>query len=156
MTSHFVPPVTPNVTPQPGAAPVGMVTELDPVPLLATLYLRVWCDSGPAQIDQDFRLALGATAGARAAETFADLCQTLLATARRPLMRHQTGCRCLGGDEACFAQLITAAAFGAREDALMLAMLMVRPDCAPGIVDLAQQAGLSIHRIILRGPTVLH
>ena len=153
MSSHFTPP------PLQGAAPVGLVTELDPMPLLAVLYLRVWCESGPADIAQDFSLALGGPLGNSAAATFGDLCSTLLAMARRPLMRHQTGCRCLGGDEACFAQLIALAAQAQREDALMLAMLMVRPDCAPRVVALVEQAGLAIHRMILRAPAgapVLH
>ncbi len=156
MTSHFTPP-TPCVPA--GAAPVGLVTELDPMSLLAVLYLRVWCDTGLTEITRDLRLALGDTHGKNAATAFEALCQTLLATGRRPFMRHGSGCKCLGGDEACFAQLISAAALGEREDALMLAMLMVRPDCAPHLVDLAQTSGLALQRMHLRhahGSVALH
>ena len=42
-------------------------------------------------------------------------------------MRHSIECRCLGGDEACFANLVATAAEGEREDALLMATLMVEP-----------------------------
>jgi hypothetical protein len=59
-------------------------------------------------------------------------------------MRHGCACPCLGADEAAFARLVQTATEGEREDALMLACCMVRPDLAPGLVHLAQAAGLAL------------
>jgi hypothetical protein len=61
-------------------------------------------------------------------------------------MRHHVGCRCLGADEACLAQLIGSAAEGAREDAMMIACLLVRADAAPIVADIAQMAALHLQR----------
>ncbi len=151
MSSHFTPPHDwpPNDHPTAGGAAVGLVTDLDPAAMLAVLYLRVWCDDGLDRVTEDFSLALGQPHGTRAAAAFGALCTACLQSGRRPLMRHMSGCRCLGGDEACFAQLLTQAATGDREDALMLAMLMVRADHAPGLVELAQQSGLALYRMTL-------
>ena len=59
-------------------------------------------------------------------------------------MRHHPKCPCLGADEACFANLVAEAVWGVREDAMLFAMLIVRADCAPGLVALAEQFGLAL------------
>ena len=67
-------------------------------------------------------------------------------------MRHGGGCPCLGADEAAFAQLVQTATEGEREDALMLACCMVRPDLAPSLVHLAQMAGLALRSALVSWP----
>ena len=59
-------------------------------------------------------------------------------------MRHSIECRCLGGDEACFANFVGYATDGEPEDAFLLAATMVRPDMAGVLVSLAQEFGLAL------------
>ena len=135
-----------------GATPVGQLTDLDPMEQAAVLCLRLWSDGprGQAQIHRDLAEALGPGAGNGAATALDDLCALVACHGRRPLMRHQHGCRCLGGDEACFASLVALAVEGDREDALLMAMLLVRPDIAPPLVAAAQTFGLSLRRMALK------
>lgn len=134
-----------------GGAPVGHLTDLDAVGAGAVLYLRLWCD-GPesqARAHRDFAGHLGAEHGRAALETLDHMCAICTRHCRRPLMRHHVRCRCLGGDEACFAQVVGSASEGAREDALMLAMTLIRADMAPGLVALAEDFGLALKRMAL-------
>ena len=145
MTDQSTPPRPPR-----GGAPLGHLAELDPVSSAAVLYLRLWCEGQKAHIARDFDLALGADHGAGSFAAFCDLCRLCLDYGRRPLRRHHLSCACFGSDEACFAQLITSAGEGAREDALMLGMLLVRPDIAPMLVAQAASVGLALQRMMLR------
>lgn len=136
-----------------GVAAVGRIAELDPVEAGAVLYMRL-CWAAPDALDRmtdDFILLLGSDAGQQAARGFHQLVQLCNGHARRPLCPHALNCACLGGDEACFARMVASAAEGAREDALMMALLLVRADIAPIVTGLAQDAGLSLRRMALRG-----
>ncbi|MEM9584105.1 MAG: hypothetical protein AAGA08_13420 [Pseudomonadota bacterium] len=141
--------------PHRGGAPVGFVTELGPVEAGAVLYLRLWCD-GPdaqAQVWSDFAAALGPKDGHRAMKAFESLCGLCAQHGRRPLMRHSVGCKCLGADESCFANFIGYASDGEREDALLIATTIVRPDMAPSLVGLAQDFGLALKRMSIKANT---
>ncbi len=143
-----------NAQDRSGRLPVGHVAELEPLEASAVLYLRHWCD-GPeakAQVWNDFSRCLGAEPGRAALKSLERFCELCIRHGRRPLMRHSLKCRCLGADEACFANLIAAAAEGAREDALLLATLMVRPDVAPSLVMQAETLGLALKRIARAAP----
>lgn len=132
-----------------GGAPVGFITELDGIEAACVIYLRLWCD-GPeaqAQVWNDFASSLGPESGRKALKSFEDLCSLCIQHGRRPLMRHAVRCKCLGADESCFANFIAAAATGEREDALMIAMLLVRPDIAPLIASLAADFGFALKRM---------
>ena len=59
------------------------------------------------------------------------------------------------GDEAAFAEVVRLAAGGEREDALMIACCLVRPDLAPALVHLAEQAGIRLGRAVA-APATLH
>lgn len=136
-----------------GGAPVGLVTELPEVEMGAVLYLRLWCD-GPeaqAQVWNDFASGLGARHGRSALKAFERLCSMAVDHGRRPLMRHQITCRCLGADEAAFANLIGAAAEGERDDAMILASIIVRPDLALSVAALAEEFGLALKRLLMHG-----
>jgi len=137
-----------------GAAPVGFITELDAIEAASVIYLRLWCDGPEAQsqVRDDFTTGLGQTLGRKTLQTFDELCGLCAKHGRRPLMRHSVECKCLGADEACFANFIATATEGEREDALMIAMLLVRPDVAPLIASLAAEFGLAIKRMHLSAP----
>lgn len=152
------------MTPHRGGAPVGYVAELGPVEAGAVLYLRLWCD-GPdarAQVGSDLAMALGAEGGGQALRAFEGLCELCIRHGRRPLMRHHVTCKCLGADESCFANFVGYASEGAREDALLIAMTIVRPDMAHTLVNYAQDFGLALRRMAIGTarhagrPTTLH
>jgi hypothetical protein len=140
-----------------GGLPVGHLASLPPLEGLSVRALRRWCDGGADALALDLADSLGERAGP-AARAFDALCRHCLAGCRRPLLRHGATCPCLGADEAAFARLVQTATEGEREDALMLACCMVRPDLAPALVHLAQAAGLAFAwALAARGrPSTLH
>jgi hypothetical protein len=140
------------MTPHRGSAPVGFVSELGPVEAGAVIYLRLWCD-GPdaqAQVWNDFATALGPEKGRKVLKSFEALCDLCARHGRRPLVRHQVMCKCLGADESCFANFVAYASEGEREDALFIATTIVRPDMAPVLVDVAQEFGLALRQMAIK------
>jgi hypothetical protein len=137
-----------------GAAPVGFITELEGVEAASVIYLRLWCNGPESQSNvlNDFSTGLGAKQGREALQTFEHLCSLCSQYGRRPLMRHSVSCKCLGSDESCFANFIGTAANGDRDDAMLIATLLVRPDVAPLITSLATDFGLALKRMNLRAP----
>lgn len=132
-----------------GGAPVGFLSELGPVEAGAVMFLRMWSE-GPdarASVRQDFSTELGITQGRAAARSFSQLVDLCARHGRRPLMRHGVMCRCLGADESCFANFIGYAAEGAREDAMMMATLLVRADMAAPLTAAALDFGLALRRM---------
>ena len=136
-----------------GASAVGHLADLDAVEAAAVICLRIWCD-GPdarARMRRDLAGALGACEGqGPALEAFEQLCALCARYGRRPLMRHGLHCTCLGADEACFANIVGAAAGGDREDAMLIASLIVRADMAPSLAGLAEVFGLALKRMSLK------
>ena len=138
--------------PHRGGAPVGLIEELGPIEASAVAYLRMWSD-GPKMfnaIDQDFATALGTDNGKKLSVSFHRLCNMCAVHGRRPLMRHELNCRCLGADESCFANFIGYASEGAREDALMMAMTLVSAEKAPLLAGLAEDFGLALRQMSMR------
>lgn len=132
-----------------GGAPVGFIAELDPVEAGAVMYLRLWC-SGPrsqGMVRDDFRSLLGPQQGHQALCSLEQICVLCAREGRRPLMRHNVTCKCLGADESCFANFVAAAAEGNNEDAIMIATLIVRPDMAPCLMALATEFGQALKRM---------
>ena len=135
-----------------GSTPVGAVADLDTIEAEAVLYLRLWAN-GPlsqAQVWNDFASALGARQGAKALKSFEAICKICATHGRRPLRCRHVTCTCLGADEACFANIVGSASEGAREDALMIAMNIVRPDMAAALVSMAEDVGLALRRMALK------
>ncbi|CUH75340.1 hypothetical protein [Tropicibacter naphthalenivorans] len=132
-----------------GGTPVGHITELGPVEAASVVYMRLWTeDAGMRDLMQiEFVHALGAEDGARAADALSQIAGLMATYGRRPLMRHSVGCKCLGADEACFANLIGSACDGAMEDAMLMATLMVRADYAPALASLAQTLGVALRQM---------
>jgi hypothetical protein len=137
-----------------GGAPVGFITELGAIEVASVIYLRLWCDGPVSQslVWNDFARGLGPDQGRKAMQSFEELCRLCVRHGRRPLMRHSVQCKCIGSDESCFANFIATAADGEREDALLIATLLVRPDVAPLIASLATNFGLALKRMHLASP----
>ncbi|MFA3920731.1 hypothetical protein [Ruegeria hyattellae] len=127
-----------------GGEVVGRVDDLAPVEAGAVLFLRLCGSNDRDEEPSDLRLMREVDAGSRALETLERICSLCAQHGRRPLMRHSLGCNCLGADENFFAQMIGAAADGGREDAMMLATLIVRPDFAPALAALSEEFGLAL------------
>ncbi|MBI6630779.1 hypothetical protein [Pontibaca salina] len=129
--------------PNRGGAAVGQLQELPPVELSAVLYLRAWCEGGAHRygVLQDFRLLMGDEIGQQQFEDFDALMRLCLSTARCPLMRHGLTCRCFGGHESVFAQMIAAAAGQDREDAMMFAATFLTGEAAWQAVQIAEGLG---------------
>jgi len=144
------------IRPPRGAAAVGRLADLDPVEAGAVLYMRLCWDNPDAlaALTRDFVPLLGPVSGDVAARGFHQLSCLCQSYSRRPLCPHGLTCACLGGDEACFARLVSSAAEGAREEALMMALLLVRADFAPMVTGLAQDVGLALRRMALRAEKV--
>ncbi|WP_298933564.1 hypothetical protein [uncultured Ruegeria sp.] len=137
-----------------GGAAVGRLSDLSPVEAGAVMYLRLWSEgkSGRADAASDFDIALGRDHGRAVMLTLDRLCSLCADHGRRPLVRHGLACACLGADENCFAQMIAAASEGAREDAMMMASLIVRPDFAPALASLSEELGLALRRMTAAVP----
>jgi hypothetical protein len=117
--------------------------ELPPVERLALLFLRAWCDGGleKARMIADFLHALGRVEGDLRYEEFNALLRMLLNGGRCPLMRRDLTCRCFGGHECAFVQMIAAAAAQDRDDALLFATMLMSGSVAWQAVNLAISLG---------------
>jgi hypothetical protein len=133
-----------------GGAAVGRLADLAPVEAGAVMYLRLWSDGAHGRDDaaSDFNLALGTEQGCAAMMTLEQICMLCAKYSRRPMIRHGLSCSCLGADENCFAQMIGAASDGDREDAMLMASLLVRADYAPSLAVLSEKLGLALRRMV--------
>jgi len=137
-----------------GAAAVAVIDDFDGLTAAAVIYLRMWCEGPETQTNvmNDLINTLGRGRGHNAVAAFAELCSMCVRHGRRPLCRHGLNCRCVGADEASFAHFVASAADGEREDAMMIAMLLVRPDMAPALTSLAADFGLALKQMNLAAP----
>ena len=140
-----------------GSATVGHLQDFDGIAAASIIYLRMWC-TGPetqASFIADLTNTLGVDRGNKAIEAFAELCSVCVRHGRRPLARHGLHCKCVGADEASFAHFVATAAEGDREDAMLIAILLVRPDVAPIITSLAADFGLALKQMNLAAPRAI-
>ncbi|SFI89893.1 hypothetical protein [Celeribacter neptunius] len=93
--------------------------------------------------------------GSDMGKIFAQMIMVFDRHARRPLCPHAMSCDCLGADEAVLAQFVRLAAKGQREDACLMAMLLIRADVAPLAVSLAEQLGLLIDATLRTDPRAM-
>ncbi|WP_342077833.1 hypothetical protein [Yoonia sp. SS1-5] len=137
-----------------GGAAVGFVADLDAVTAASVIYLRMWCNGPDTQacVSNDLAATLGVGRGRKAVQAFDELCRICARHGRRPLMRHAVTCKCVGADEACFGNFVAIAAEGDRDDAMLMATLLVRPDVAPLVVSLAAEFGLALMQMNLSAP----
>jgi hypothetical protein len=132
----------------PGAAAIARLSELPPLERRVIRCLRLW-SAAPDGVGA-LRRELAPRHGAAAAEALVDDLAALIGTtvrhARRPLLAHAPDCPCAGADECVFARFVALAAEGAREDAVLIAALMVRADLALCVAGLAETIGLGLMR----------
>ena len=144
---------------QMAATPTQSLRQLDDLNACCVIYLRLWCDGpdGRDAVRRDLANGLGPRRAGTAIEAFETVISLLSRHHLRKLMRHASGCPCLGADEAAFAQFIATAATGEREEALWQAMDLVRPDVAVHLTAAASAFGLRIAQMLAsRIPPVLH
>jgi hypothetical protein len=146
----------PNFPQQParpprGAAPVGQLADLPMLEQGAVYLLRQWCsdEAGRIAIAHDFTRSLGDEQGVAAVNGLAHLIGLMVGHGRRPFMRHDQNCTCLGGDESAFAQMVAAASAGDTEDAMAFALTMMPAAIAYEAVQTAESLGLFIHALAL-------
>ncbi len=143
-----------------GGAPVGRLADLTPVEVGAVMYMRLWGESVQSRTAaaRDLERALGRAQARRAMKTLDQICLLCARHGRRPLMRHELNCACMGADESWFAQMIYAASEGAHEDAAMMASLLVRPDLAVTLAGLSLQFGLALRQMTaaVQAPPATH
>ena len=143
--------MTPDTHKQGGVA-VGQLSDQPRLEACFIIYFRMWCDGpdGQSAVWNDLSRGLGQRHGRAALKSLEQLFAVCTEHRRRPLMRHAIGCSCLGADEACFANFISVATDGDREDALLIATLLVRADIAPLLTSLATDFGIALKTMLLR------
>ena len=134
-----------------GGAPVGHLGELGAVEAGAVIYWRLWAEglTGQRRAKAEFCAVLGDKAGTEAVDALAQIFDACARHGRRPLMRHGLNCKCLGADESCIANFIGYASECRREDAALIATLLVTPDLCMALAALAQTFGLALRRMAL-------
>ena len=132
-----------------GTVPAGHMSEMTGVAGMVITCLRHWNRGGAAAAFGLLRNHMDETQAGASVEALQNLAHVLEAGIRRPLRCHQPDCPCVGTDEAAFARFVEEAAFGAREDALMLASLLVEPRGILSLTDAAERLGLHLHRAAL-------
>ncbi|WP_306456093.1 hypothetical protein [Octadecabacter ascidiaceicola] len=138
-------------SPPRGGAAVGHLGELNAIEAGAVIYWRLWSTGidGQRRTHADFSRVLGEKPGFEAVDALAQIFDLCVRHGRRPLMRHDLDCKCLGADESCIANFIGYASECKREDAALIASLIVKPDLCLPMAALAQTFGLALRRMAL-------
>ena len=138
-------PASPSGNPR-GAAAVGMLADLPVLEQGAVLLMRHWCSAadGRQAVADDFIFALGADRGSAAVAALDHLISLIVDHGRRPFMRHDLSCACIGGDESAFAQMVAAATADDTEDAMAFALTMLPAAYAYEAVQTARGFGLCV------------
>lgn len=149
MTAAFDRPTSDSQNP--GGATVGDLHAIEGDRALAILMYRDWFDGtdGRERVASVFDQALGSE-GDHALATWTTLMTELVVHARRPLIRHGLSCRCIGADEAVFAQILALAMAGEREEALMILSLLIPADRSLPALHAAERCGCNLRRCALR------
>lgn len=134
-----------------GARTVGDLGALSPARALAILLLRDWLDGPPGQtrVWNGLASVIGAPASHRTCAGLDALVGLVRKAGRRPLATHGGGCRCLGADEAWWAELLMG---DPAEREMLAALLLPAPqarlagtfaaEAADGIRDAARDVVL--------------
>lgn len=147
-----------HISPPPaGGAAIGHLEEMPRIEAAIVCYLRMWCsgEDGHSELALAFYDA-GAADVDELMEQFSRLMRGLIDAARRPLQRRHMGCALVSGDESAFAHFVAAAAVGEREDAMLLASLLVLPQAWLPMTMLAEEVGLDLARLHAAAPNYTH
>ncbi|MGB0506778.1 MAG: hypothetical protein ACPGGK_11340 [Pikeienuella sp.] len=131
-----------------GGAPVGYLEELSIVEAMAVSSLRMWLSGQETReaLEADFGSFLPGDEADDALRALAVVCDLIARNGRRPMMRHGIECKCLGGDEAVFANLVAASAANEHADAAAFGVLLVKPDFAAPLTHHAGNFGRALMR----------
>lgn len=132
-----------------GAFPVAVLERLSGAEALTVRCLRGWSDGNDAVL----ALLAPAIGPAKARACLASLTEVMRIVTRhgrRPIVCHGAGCACVGSDEAVFARFVSTAATGEREDAMLIASLLVDGPLLLPMTEAARQAGLYLYQAGLR------
>ncbi|PIE14883.1 MAG: hypothetical protein CSA68_09470 [Rhodobacterales bacterium] len=124
-----------------GAAPVGVLAEMDPVELAAIRHLRLWFSGKQDHIWHDFHNRLDPQEAEQAMLNLETLMDAVQYDCRRPVMRHSESCDCVGGDESAFSHFIAAAHAGEMQEALTFGLLLFRGSSAHHLLEPAAHCG---------------
>ena len=109
--------------PHRGGAPVGYLSELTNLERNAILFLRYWSQNSSIhqhlqnEFWSDLTKKLGLSKTSKAIDAFDDAFKLCIKYSRRPIMKHELECKCIGGDESCFANIFGFASEGKKEGA---------------------------------------
>lgn len=131
-----------------GAIPVAAMERLPATEALLVQLLRAWCDGPKGRVRAQAALVdrLGAARGEACHAAFTQVMQILQRHGRRRLVRHHADCGCVGADEAILAHFVSTAATGEREDAMLIASLLVDGAVLMPLTEAAVQLGLHLRR----------
>ena len=134
--------------------PADHLDALSPIEASAVIYWRLWAqgEQGRRRVHADFDTALGAHAGSDAVGALSQIFDICARHCRRPLTHCALGCKCLGADERCFADFIGYASECNREDAALVASLLVNPNLCLLLATHAQTFGLALRRMACAPP----
>ncbi|MCK0150492.1 hypothetical protein MWU54_10690 [Marivita sp. S6314] len=132
-----------------GAAMVGQLTEVSPWEAELILNLRLWQDGvrGQDHVWNSYARVFGPQEGRAQLDVFEQLLWVIEANMIRPLVRHGVACRCIGSDEAVFANMVRFASDGELHEASLIATLMVRPAHAEHVALLAGEVGTATREL---------
>ena len=138
-----------NGNPHRGGSPVGYLNEFSDLEASTVIYFRLWCDGPDSQskVYRDFFNVLGTEIAKESLKSLDKIYQLISDHGRRPLMRHDSECKCVGADESCFANLVVSAIKGENDDAMLIATLLVAPTFAPDLVTYSVEFGSALQKI---------
>jgi len=132
-----------------GAFPVSAMDRLPAGEAMAVRCLRAWSE-GPVAMESLLVPALGPRGARSCAQAFGEVMGMVQRHGRRALMRYGANCRCVGSDEAILAHFVMVAATGEREDAMLIASLLVEGPLLMPLSEAARMAGLYLYQAGLR------
>lgn len=135
-----------------GGAAVGILNAMEAWESEAIIDLRLWCDGPEGQeiVWTAFSRHLPHDCAQDAMHAFERLVSIITQNARRPMVRHEVSCSCVGSDECIFAHLLGTASDGHLNDASLIASLLVSPAQAEHVALLAGQVGCALRKIAAR------
>lgn len=118
---------------------------------LSTTYLQLWADgeAGRDRMICEIHNALGPQRGQRIITLWTEFLEIYRCYQLDAAMPHAIYDAYLGIDETSFAKFLVSAVEGEREEALLLALSLVRPDAVLILTNMATQIGLSLKQILL-------
>ncbi len=129
----------------------GPLSRLDDLPALerrVVVCARLWCEgpAGQATVERDWGPCGGVDLATQALDRLDELLGLCFAHGRRPLQIDGVRAEGVSGDECVLGRFVALAAEGKREEAILIATLLVRADLALGLARTAEALGLLLLR----------